>query len=279
MSPTSLRLHRRRRSAASKTAESAAIAKSSASAEPASASAAEHAQEEQGGCRGTETRAVSALTVDDLAVGELAASSAPTEHFSEGDEQEHGNDDERENAAPLRRVFFGGSRCVFAANRARNSGDAFRESVVIVPGLEVRADDVADDLGRKHVREHAFQTVTHFDADFAVCLADKQDDTVVFAFLADFPRLGHTDGKVGHGVAVKGRNGQHGHLSGVGAFQVCKIFFQRGAGSGRNHVRRVVDPSRVRRNVQSQCPGRRCQDDEGRRKDGHDCFTHGVSRL
>jgi hypothetical protein len=68
---------------------------------------------------------------------------------------------------------------VGAFNSTQNGLDPGDNATWQIAGAESRHKFVANDVGGPEVRQCAFQTITDFDADFAIFERDKEEDPII----------------------------------------------------------------------------------------------------
>ncbi len=80
---------------------------------------------------------------------------------------------------------------------------------------------------RSGIVQHAFQTVTHLDAQRAVILGDQQQRAVIHALASELPCLDDADAVLFDGLRLGGRHDQHRKLRALLRFEVGEPGFKR----------------------------------------------------
>lgn len=134
---------------------------------------------------------------------------------------------------------------VFASCGGHESGDAGGEAVVEIAGFESGRDLFLDDAIGDGIGDDAFETVSDFNAHFAILDEDEEDEAVVFIFLADAPGAEGLDGEIFEG-GVGGEFGKDSHddLAGGGFFEFLELGVESRGGVGPDEVGIIVEITR-----------------------------------
>ena len=115
----------------------------------------------------------------------------------------------------------------------------------------MRHDNFADNAARDGVRQHPFETVSDFDAQFAIIADDKENCAVVKSFLADLPVLTNSDTEIFESVPFKVRYGEYCYLMPRLALELSQLFFQAARAVGRQQPGEIIHLPAQRRHFKS----------------------------
>src|SRR5437667_1677207 len=143
-------------------------------------------------------------------------------HQNERDEQ---HDDRLEIDSAMNAVddhARPGRKQTFSLDQLHQRAGPGSDAAVEITGAEVRRYHVAHDPLRDCVGDRALEAAPDLDAQLAIVLGDDEDDAVVDARAADFPRVGDADRVLLDGLGRSRRQHQHRDLAAFSALELAK---------------------------------------------------------
>ncbi|EZP27067.1 hypothetical protein BW33_04338 [Pseudomonas sp. RIT288] len=194
------------------------------------------------------------------AAGAAPAGGKDTEHLADkhGQDEQHHQKHEQQRVARDKIALRITVRLVhrrwlvqrIAAEHHQHRRHAVADALAEIAGLERRGDHLMNDHRGLRIGQPILQTVTDFDAQFALVTGNDQQRAVVLVLLADAPVPAQLHAVILDGGALQIRHRDHHQLLAGRLLVSLQLLAQLGAHRRLDHLRFVHHPPAQRRERQ-----------------------------